>query len=278
MAFDIGAGLHEMGKAVATTAGAYTLEAQKGELEKEKVILADQLAGVRDEKQRGFLTSEREATQGFTGGENEKNRTSAKDIATMSAGASIRSAEIHAASIEKQITAENNRATVLQPNADMTVSLVNKVTGKAQLLNGEDGKPIKVRDPDLAKAQYEAVREVANDKKEIRLKYQTDLSLAQSELNKLIGDPMAKMDPSLKAPIDAARKYIDEVTKKRDAELEPHNQRSQRLIESLSRNIDTGTTKQDLNKYMPQKAAPATNPATTPETDVGMINRYGGSP
>lgn len=96
MAFDFSAGLSEAGKSVAVTAGAGALEFQKGELEKEKVKLADELAGVRDEKQRGFLTSERVATQGFTGAENEKNRGSQKEIAQLQTAAHLGAAAISA--------------------------------------------------------------------------------------------------------------------------------------------------------------------------------------
>lgn len=114
MAFDIGAGLSSAGTAVAATAGAMTLESQKAELEMEKVKLADQLAGAREEKQRGFLTSERVATQEFTGGENTKNRQNSLDIAKMTtdatiksagigAGATIASAQMHVAMMQKQM-------------------------------------------------------------------------------------------------------------------------------------------------------------------------------
>ncbi len=96
MAFDIGAGFSEMGKSVAQTAQAYTLEAQKADLETEKVKLADQLAGAREEKGRQFTTSEREATQTFTGGENEKTRGNQKDIATIGATAHLGAAGIAA--------------------------------------------------------------------------------------------------------------------------------------------------------------------------------------
>ncbi len=269
MAFDIGAGFSSAGEAVAKTAGAYTLEAQKGELEMQKVKLADELAGAREEKHRGFLTSERESTQKFTSGESALNRANALEAANIglkghlaSAGAAVQSARIHAESIEKQIAAENDRSVVMQPNADMTVSRINKVTGKTELVTGADNKPIKVRDPDLARAQYEAVRAVENDKKEIRMKYGPELALAQSELNKLISQPMALQDETLKKPIAAARKLMDEIAARREAELAPHNERSRQLIDSLSRNIDTGAP--DLTKYMPQKPAASGSLIDTP--------------
>jgi hypothetical protein len=96
MAFDFGAGLAEAGKSVAQTAQAYTLERQRADLDKEKAMLIDQLAGAREEKQRGFQTSERVATQEFTGGENDKSRSNAVAIANISADASVKSAGIHA--------------------------------------------------------------------------------------------------------------------------------------------------------------------------------------
>jgi hypothetical protein len=92
MAFDFGQGLSEMGKAVATTGG----ELVKADLEQQKITLADQLAGAREEKQRSFLTSERVATQQFTSGENTLQRANAKDIAMIGADAAVKSAGIHA--------------------------------------------------------------------------------------------------------------------------------------------------------------------------------------
>lgn len=258
MAFNFSAGVSMMGSAIADSA----LDFQKAAAQKEMMVLADQMAGVRDEKQRTFQSSERVETQKHTASENALNRVTQIEAANIglkgslaSSGASLQSARIHADSVAKQIAADNDRAVILQPNADMTVSRINKVTGRTELVLGEDKKPIKVRDPDLAKAQYEAVRAVENDKKEIRLKYQTDLSLAQSELNKLLAQPMAMQDETLKRPIAQQRKLLDEITRKRDDELKPHEERSRRLIESLSRNVDTGTNL-DPNNYMPK----ATNP------------------
>lgn len=98
MAFDFAAGLHEAGKSVAQTAQAYTLESQKAELEQAKVMLADQLAGAREEKGRAFTTSERVATQGFTGGENDKTRANQRDVANIGASAHLGAAATAAGS------------------------------------------------------------------------------------------------------------------------------------------------------------------------------------
>lgn len=105
MAFNIGNGLAEMGRSVAQTAQAWTLEAQKAEAQKEMLTLADQLAGAREDKGRQFAKSEREATQGWQSGEKDKDRTfqasegdktRATQITTagIAAGATIRSQQI----------------------------------------------------------------------------------------------------------------------------------------------------------------------------------------
>lgn len=48
MGFDIGAGLSALGGAVAQTAGSAALEAQKADLDNQRIALADQLAGARE--------------------------------------------------------------------------------------------------------------------------------------------------------------------------------------------------------------------------------------
>lgn len=80
MAFDIGNGLSAAGTAVAATAGAYTLEAQKAELEKDKITMADALAGKRESagrQEQGMINATAaEKAQMFQGGENAKQRAS----------------------------------------------------------------------------------------------------------------------------------------------------------------------------------------------------------
>lgn len=52
MAFNLGGGLAEMGRSVAQTAGEAAINIQRAELEKERIALADSLAGARDSKNR----------------------------------------------------------------------------------------------------------------------------------------------------------------------------------------------------------------------------------
>lgn len=101
MAFDIGNGLSSAGTAVAATAGAYTLEAQKADLENQKIKLADDLAGKRESagrQEQGLINATAaDKLQTFQGGENEKNRTSEEKRTKMSSDASLGSAAISAA-------------------------------------------------------------------------------------------------------------------------------------------------------------------------------------
>lgn len=96
MAFNFGAGLSLMGESIAKTAGAYTLEAQKAEAQKEMMVLADQMAGARDEKQRSFMSSERVAGQEFQSGEKGLDRSHAEKLANQQAETAIRTAGIGA--------------------------------------------------------------------------------------------------------------------------------------------------------------------------------------
>lgn len=105
MAFDVAAGLASAGEAVSKVAGLAALEQQKSGLEAERLKLANDLATQRQVQQQGFEMTKLGKVQEFTGAENEKNRAAQLEAHKISAGASIASAQIHAASIDKQIAA-----------------------------------------------------------------------------------------------------------------------------------------------------------------------------
>jgi hypothetical protein len=80
MAFNIGNGLSEMGKSVAQTAQAYTIEAQKAELETQRLKLANDLAMERESVGRresaAFAETAAEKQRGWQSGEFQLNRDS----------------------------------------------------------------------------------------------------------------------------------------------------------------------------------------------------------
>lgn len=105
MAFNFGAGLAEMGGAIAKTAGTALLEQQKSDLDKERLVLADELAGKRQDKQNEFIAGQSVLDREHKTSENALNRASEEKRTAMSAGASIQSALIHERSVDKQIAA-----------------------------------------------------------------------------------------------------------------------------------------------------------------------------
>lgn len=114
MAFNISGGLSSAATSLGDTAKEANIAADKWDLEKQKIALVDQLQTKHEEAGRTFQTSERVATQEFTGGENTKNRQNSVDIANITskatvqaagvtAGGAVRAAQIHADIMQKQI-------------------------------------------------------------------------------------------------------------------------------------------------------------------------------
>lgn len=264
---NLGAGLAEAGKNIATTAGAWTLEAQRAEEEQKKIALIDELTGKREEKGRAFTTSERVATQQHTSGENALTRTNAKDIANItaeahvksagiSAGGAIESARIHAGSVEKQIASAEKLASVFQPGEDGTMLMVNKVDGKVTPLLGEDGQPQKFRDPDLAKTQLEAVRTTSVQLGDLQRKYQTDVAPAHALLRSIESDKML-FGPEKDAAIAKQRAVIDDIEKRYEPDFNRLNSRLDGLAESLGTKAKVGGASATARPPLASFAKPA---------------------
>lgn len=275
MAFDFGAGISAAGTSVAQTAQAYTLEAQKADLEKEKVMLADQLQGQREERGREFTTSERVSGQQFQGEQTDKKLASDEKLTKMhvdatlgaagiSAGASLGAAKMHADSVRDQIAAENDRASSIQMNPDGTAALVNKVTGKVSPLMGADNQPAKFKDPDQAKAQLEAVRATSSQLGDLQRKYQTDAVGPRQALLQAQKDPMLIGDAKAKA-IEAAKADIAAIDRRYEPEFMRLNSRMDALSSSLA---DKG----GIATPSPSGRPPLADFNRTPAPAPGLIN------
>src|SRR5512139_2685628 len=94
--FDFGRGLAAMGESVAKTAGMAALETQRSALEEKKLLLADQLSSVREEKERGFRAGESEKQRGFLSGESALDRATRLETTRMSTAASMANAALSA--------------------------------------------------------------------------------------------------------------------------------------------------------------------------------------
>lgn len=97
MAFDFGAGASAAGAAVSKTAGDYLTDSHRADLDMQKVQLADELAGKREDKQNQFAAGENEKQRTFASGEGILNRKSEEARTSTTAGATLGAASIQAA-------------------------------------------------------------------------------------------------------------------------------------------------------------------------------------
>lgn len=96
MVFDVGAGLANMGQAIATYAGQSGLLAQREQADQDKMQLANTLAMQRQTQQQTFEAGQNKEKMTFEGGQNDLNRQSAEKRTEMTTNASIASASITA--------------------------------------------------------------------------------------------------------------------------------------------------------------------------------------
>lgn len=293
MAFDIGAGLSTAGTAVAASAGAQILESQKAELEMEKVKLADQLAGAREEKQRGFLTSERVATQEFTGGENTKNRQNSLDIAKLTtdatikaagigAGATIASAQMHVNMMQKQmdqnaplIAAQIKQvgaATEEQQVKTATAVIANSNAKEKEAAQEELAEAGKSGDPTkIAAAQQRFAVANANSSE------MATLATATASLARLAKDEMDKIQAAMVSPMNQVPERQAQLQSQYKAAEDMYKQRMDAAI-SASKSVPMlpqgggtgGVIKYDAAGNRVGAAAPAAPPVTGAPAPTSM--------
>lgn len=291
MAFDVGAGLAKMGETVSQVATAGAVEAMRGELEKERIRLAGEIAKEGRVQQHGLDMEKMGKQQEFMAGESKLDRQNRLDTTKMTveghiqsagigAGATIRAAEIGAAAREREhdktlaFSREQLAATIashstVKINEDGTASLVNPVSGTVKPLVGEDNAPVKFRDPERAKAQSDSIKAIHDSLQSDSRMYEIEMRQVQAEL-KSIMEGEGRIDPNSKA-VKEARARVDEVKQKYEPRLRQQQGQLATLINGLLDQAKlpqakSGGGKLDLNKYL----APTT-PAPTPG---GPINNY----
>lgn len=140
MVFNLSNGLANAGTAIAATAGAYTLEAQKAQAETEKAKLIDDLTGKRESagrQEQGLINATAaDKLQTFTGGQNDLNRASEEKRTKMSSDATLGSAATSAAATrytaDMHLKASENYASsrleVAQVSADAKKAIADMTT------------------------------------------------------------------------------------------------------------------------------------------------------
>ncbi len=239
MRFDVGAGVAAMGETVAKTAGAMTLEAQRASLQRESLILADQLAGERESKgrkeQHGYTIATLDKQQGFQAGENDLNRKNSLATAGISAGASMANARLAAdtqilvtnANIkaraeehQKTIDASIQSASRIQIGDDGTAYSVNPITQKVEPFKlGDD--VLKFRDPDVAKAQVELIKVKTAQLNDITRTYLPQIKGLEDTIRKMQTDPLTKADKTAQKELAEAQVALKTLQERFDAEKAP---------------------------------------------------------
>jgi len=291
MAFNIGNGLAAAGAAVAQTAGTMAIESQKAELQKEMVTLADTLATKREYAGREHAGQIQEKLvekqQVFQGGENEKQRASAKELAMISANTAITTAGISAGATlgaaRMQVDARAKEHDLdLKAQAPLREAQI-KAYGAETLLKEIQTNGVKlIQDArvDLQKATesgdaaalsaaklklYNA--EFSNgDEMKNAAAYQaqaklieTQLSHAQTRLVQL-QDASKMMDPAAKALADQLQKQVAELTRDMRAAVKASEAALARATPNYKPPggaTDAAPATLDLNKFMIQQSRPA---------------------
>lgn len=255
--FSVANGLSEMGKTVAQTAQAWTLEAQKAEEQRKAIELAEQLASQREDKRMAFQSGEAEKDRGWKTGEGDKERGSREKIASennktslatagISAGATITAAQIGAASraseTDKTLAAAAARhketidATIAghavpKINEDGTVSIINPARGTAQKLTDDEGNPVKLRDSERAKAQSDSIKALHDTLNSQTRLYEIEMRQAQAELKSIL-EGEGRIDPNSKA-VKEARQRINEIKDKYEPQIQQQQAQMRSLITGL---------------------------------------------
>lgn len=203
MQFSIGNGLSAMGGAISQTAGSMALEDQKAELERQRMLLSDQLASTRETnlekmRQSGQMALEDKRAQ------TEKDmlplRTSAqKDIIDWSSKAQINAhiaetkADTDAAITKLQklstpdmLAAQHAiAAATITPNMqlevgeDGTAMAFNPISGKSQPVKGPDGDPVKFQNPSIAAAVVQQTNTLRDAGSNLDRNYQSEMQAAR---------------------------------------------------------------------------------------------------
>lgn len=270
MAFDVGAGLAQVGQTVTQVAGAGMLEQQRATLEQQRLQLANDLAGQRESAGRqetaALSAAENRRHEAFQAGEGEKNRAAQLEAHKISAGASAASAATHLQAVREQIAAAEKLGD-FHYNDDGTASMVNKRTGVATPVLGPDGQPRKFANPEKAKAQAELITTTKGQLDSTIRLYEADLKQAQAELTQAMKSPMAMVDPAKDPAVAEARKAVEAVRQKYEPRIATMTGRLDQIYSDLGVKAGLPTKGYDLNKYLkkpPDEAPPPRGLLDTP--------------
>lgn len=274
MAFNVGQGLSLMGTAIAKTAGDWIGESHRAELQREAMVLADQLAGAREEKGRQFQTSERVESQKYQSGEKSADRAHGEKLALLQADTAIKTAGIGAgatltaaqmrsadAAAERKQRGEqfDKEFAAKQPiiDADVlaktirTASEKNVLDARKELdeatTSGDQAK-IAAAKQKVYNAEYSSkdeVQQVSLYQAQARL-IEQQLTAAQARLVALQNNDMTSMTPEGKAAIEKMQAYVTRL----ERDFTAATSTAQAALKRLPQYGAAVTGTPDLSKYL----------------------------
>lgn len=268
MPFDLGAGLAAMGGSIADTAGKASLEIQRADLDRQRMLLADELQGKREVTMENMRQGGAEKLQGMQT-ESQLRVVDATSKANVAAHAEeLKQNTADAVSKLKQLATPELlkaqraiTAASVTPNLsvqikdDGTAVTFNPVTGKTNaIMDPGTNQPIKFQNPETSRAvmaQTMSLRDIGSN---LDRNYKAALDTAKV-LSKDDGEAEQK-------------KAIDEVDKYYRPQLEEVNRQLMSLTSALG--IKSGVV---LSNEAPKGAPPLSSFLTAPKPKpAGMIN------
>jgi len=280
MAFNIGAGLSQMGQATSQFTGLAALEAQKSSLETEKLKIANDLAMQRESAGRqeaaALQTAENQRHEGFLAKEGEANRAAQLEGHRISAGSAAATAAAHLKGIQMQLDAQAAQGK-FELGQDGVGYRVDLRSGKAEPIVGDDGKPRIFKDPEKTLATNKLLQVTHDDMTSLARQYELELRQATQVYQTLAKDQLAAVDPEKQKALKEAAAEVKAVQSKFEPKLDALRGRMRDLSEQLGLKSGiqtTGTIRYDAqgNRIEDEKPAPAGVPTGTA---TGIINMGG---
>lgn len=285
MGFNIGAGLSQMGSAIATTAGAAGLEIQKNDLETQRDALAAATA-------HGYKSQELEESGGiaataastladvnakaakiqddFQTGLTKLQGSNSLAVANVGAKAQVQSAGIEASASMANVSAQLKEGDI-QTSPDGTLLKIDRSTGKSTPVVDDNGNPVKGIVPGQAALVRDTVNSTNEQLRALTIRYDNELKGPQQQLDQVLKTNTDEKDPD----VIAARQAVADVKK----EYAPAFTHLNTIMDSAAAAMTAGANLPAVNKpgISPgnkpplasfDKAAPT---APTPQTP-GLIN------
>lgn len=238
-------GLSAMGAAVSNTAGNAALEQQKSDLESQKEILANQLAGQREHVGR-VESGEIAATaagkqQQFESGQQTERLSTETALEASREGSAQTIAGMDIAGRHQDVQAQI-KAGALETGVDAdsgNTLVINKLTGKSTPLLGMDGKPLNLVNP----AQAQLARDVViSTNEQVRAATQ-QYRIASGNAQKDVADALKAASGDQKDPdVLAARQRQQDITDQYNESIKSLNDNvSAQVNAALHRAKLTGT-------------------------------------